>query len=78
MKQIDGRFTLIPRGLLLVFLFGAITMAGCDSGDSGAAKAPPQTAPVAAPSTTKGNDPNAKKDTTSRRQHQKEQAGTAK
>ena len=28
MKQIDGRFTLIPRGLLLVFLFGAITMAG--------------------------------------------------
>jgi hypothetical protein len=78
MKQIDGRFTLRPRRLLLGCLFGAITMAGCDSGDSGAGKAPSVTAPVAGPSSTKGIDPSGKKDTTSRRQHQKEQAGTTK
>jgi hypothetical protein len=75
MKQIEGRLTQSQRGLLLGILFGAINLAGCDSG---AGNAPPPGAPVAAPSTTKGNEANAKRDSTSRRQHQKEQAGATK
>jgi len=79
-KYIAGRFTQTQRGTVLGFLFGAIAMAGCDSGDTGAGKAPQggAPAPVAAPSSTKDSAGKTKGDTTSRREHQKERAGTTK
>ena len=78
MKQIEVRFAQSERGLLLGFLFGAIMLAGCDSGEPAANTARPAVAPAAAPATTSGDAKKAKGDTTSRRQHQKEQVGATK
>ncbi len=79
-KYIEARLTQGPRGILLGVVLGGITLAGCDSGDTGAGKAPQAgaAAPVAAPATTNEKPGKSKGDTTSRRQHQKEQPGATK
>jgi hypothetical protein len=78
MKHIDGPLLQSPRGLLLGFLFGAMTLTGCDSGTTGGDKPPPAPAPVVAPSTSKPADGKSKGDTSSRRERQKEKAGQSK
>jgi hypothetical protein len=80
MKHKHDRSSISNAGIRLGLLSIAIALAGCDSAEPGPSKPPPASAPApsAAPSDTAGKAGAPKTDSSSRRQHQKEQAGTTK
>jgi len=76
MKRVYKPFARWRQPGVVGLVCAAVTLAGCNSGDTGAGKpaATGPSKPVSASPAEDGKSP-LQKDTTSRRQHQKEQTG---